>query len=173
MVWFSLRQHEQWGDVRYYLEGVEKEAVGERALVEYPDATVIPLRVIGWLTEGLDSFTLGVIAFCLLLDATLSVWLALRCSGGDNRRGAWWGFSFWILFGMLIGPVMIARCPRGGSGSVDREEPPDRRRIPGGWPPRQNSGRWRWPRGWWVRGATVAPGPASPGGPVPSSFWPC
>lgn len=47
MVWFSLRQHKQWGDVRYYLEGVEKESVGGRALVEYPDATVIPLRMIG------------------------------------------------------------------------------------------------------------------------------
>lgn len=109
MVWFSLRQHEQWGDVRYYLEGVEKEAAGERALVEYPDATVIPLRVIGWLTEGLDSFTLGVIVFCLLLDAGLSAWLARQCTGEDNRRDAWWGFFFWILFGMLIGPVMIAR----------------------------------------------------------------
>lgn len=109
MVWFSLRQHEQWGDVRYYLEGVEKESVGGRALVEYPDATVIPLRMIGWLTEGLDSFTLGVIAFCLLLDAALSGWLARRCAGEDHRRDAWWGFSFWILFGMFIGPVMIAR----------------------------------------------------------------
>ena len=59
MVWFSLRQHEQWGDVHYYLDGVEKEALGGRALVEYPDATVIPLRVIGVLmviAAGLTSW---------------------------------------------------------------------------------------------------------------------
>lgn len=101
MVWFSLAQHEQWGDVKYYLDGLHLESAGQRALGEYPDATVIPLRFIGWFTDDLEAFTTGVIVFCLLMDAALSWWLACQ--------PRWQGFIFWILFGMFIGPVMIAR----------------------------------------------------------------
>lgn len=101
LVWFALRQHEQWGDVEYYLKGLRLEFSGARALVEYPDATVIPLRIIGWLTEGLGAFTAGLIIFCLLMDAALSWWLALQPSSR--------GFHFWILFGLFIGPLMISR----------------------------------------------------------------
>lgn len=101
LVLFAQSSHAHWGDVNYYFHGLRSEELGQRALEEYPDATVIPLRIIDALTTDIGSFTWGVIIFALLLDAVISTWLA--------RNGHWRGLAFWLITGLLLGPLMVSR----------------------------------------------------------------
>lgn len=98
---FALRQEESLGDVKYYAAGLRDEAAGQRALIEYPDVSVWPLRLIGELTADERSFVIGFAGFCLLLDAAFCWWLV--------RQRAWVAYGFWLSFGLLLGPIFVTR----------------------------------------------------------------
>src|SRR5699024_10254303 len=91
-----------FGDVRYYHSGIS--GADPTALLEYPDAGVWPVRLLGWLTglEGL-AFVVGFLAMNALLDAAV---LALLLRRGERRFTAGW---FWVFFGLATGHVLWLR----------------------------------------------------------------
>lgn len=99
---YAVHQPVPRGDVDYYFRGLAAEAAGERALTEYPDASVIPLRFLHFLVgEDKQAFAVALLLFILSLDALFSYGLA--------RRRAWWAFGFWLLFGLALAPIFTRR----------------------------------------------------------------
>ena len=92
-----------FGDVRYYHSGIS--GADPTALLEYPDAGVWPVRLLGWVTglEGVP-FVVGFVLMNVLVDAALLSLLLLRC--GQRRVLAAW---FWVLFGLATGHVLWLR----------------------------------------------------------------
>ncbi|WP_018117942.1 hypothetical protein [Corynebacterium mastitidis] len=99
---YAAHQPVPRGDVAYYFRGLEAEAGGERALTEYPDASVIPLRALHALV-GSDHQSLAVALMVLLLSLD-----ALFCYALARRR-AWWAYGFWLLFGLALAPLFTRR----------------------------------------------------------------
>lgn len=97
-----LTETTPFGDVRYYHSAVS--GADPTAMLEYPDAGVWPVRLLGELTrfEGVP-FVYGFLLMCALIDAAL---LALLLRGGPGRFPAAW---FWVFFGLATGHVLWLR----------------------------------------------------------------
>ena len=92
-----------FGDVRYYHVGLWGD--DPTAMMEYPDAGVWPVRLLGWITTSdLTVFIAGFVVMCVLIDAALLA-LLLRF-GGPRRFIAGW---FWVFFGVATGHVLWLR----------------------------------------------------------------
>lgn len=87
--------------VDYYFEGLERPDSG--AMQEYPVPVMWLVSVLKWLTT----------VFSWTDKSTLSMWMLLVIDGGffawltGTRR--WWGGVFWVLFGLLFGPLLWTR----------------------------------------------------------------
>lgn len=99
---YAVHQPVPRGDVAYYFRGIEAEARGERAMSEYPDASIAPLRLLYRLVSGEEqAFAVGLMLVLLSLDALLCYALA--------RRRAWWALGFWLLFALALAPLFTRR----------------------------------------------------------------
>ncbi|AKK02103.1 hypothetical protein [Corynebacterium epidermidicanis] len=105
--WLIVREafhRRDWifGDVSYYFSEIINKAHGKPALREYPEANLWILRPLsriidatGWPANS--TYT----GFVLLLDAIF----LLALMRGKHWRGSW----FWVLFGLVSGPIFISR----------------------------------------------------------------
>ncbi|WPF65872.1 MULTISPECIES: hypothetical protein [unclassified Corynebacterium] len=99
---YAVHQPVPRGDVAYYFRGLEAEARGERAMSEYPDASIAPLRLLYHLVGGeQQSFVIALLLLMLSLDGLFCYALA--------RRRAWWALGFWLLFALALAPLFTRR----------------------------------------------------------------
>ncbi|MDO5670628.1 MAG: DUF2029 domain-containing protein [Corynebacterium sp.] len=92
-----------FGDVHYYHVGLW--GTDPTAMLEYPDAGVWPVRLLGWITTpDITAFLAGFVVMCVLIDAAFLA-LVLRF-GGQRRFVAGW---FWVFFGVATGHVLWLR----------------------------------------------------------------
>lgn len=99
---YAVHQPVPRGDVSYYFRGLEAEARGERAMSEYPDASIAPLRLLYHLVGGeQQAFAIVLMLLLLSLDALFCYALA--------RRHAWFALGFWLLFALALAPLLTRR----------------------------------------------------------------
>ncbi|WP_296104556.1 glycosyltransferase family 87 protein [uncultured Corynebacterium sp.] len=87
--------------VDYYFKGLDDPGSG--AMQEYPIPVMWMVTVLKWLTvifSSADKITVS-IWMLLVVDAGFFAWLT------TSRR--WWGAGFWVLFGLLFGPLLWTR----------------------------------------------------------------
>ncbi|MBC3185720.1 hypothetical protein H7347_03880 [Corynebacterium sp. zg-331] len=102
LLFYAVHQPVPRGDVSYYFRGLEAEARGERAMNEYPDASIAPLRLLHRLADGDEqAFVIGLMLLLLGLDALFCFLLA--------RRRTWWALGFWLLFAVALAPLFTRR----------------------------------------------------------------
>lgn len=92
-----------FGDVSYYYNGVT--GIDPTALKEYPAVGIWPVQVLqGLMQSSEDSFHIGFVVMCLILDA-LFMWFLMPRSDSRSFRAPW----FWIAFGVGALHVLVMR----------------------------------------------------------------
>lgn len=92
-----------FGDVSYYYRGVT--GIEPTALQEYPAVGIWPIQVLqGLMQSSEDSFRIGFVVMCLILDAIFMGFL-MRRQDSRSLPAAW----FWIVFGVCALHVLVMR----------------------------------------------------------------